>query len=249
MVPIDVSVVAPCLNEEGNVDELVTRTLRTFDEHGINGQLVIVDDGSADATWARIQARARRDSRVVGVRHLRNQGIVASWRSGLGAAAGHRACLIDADLQNRPEDIARLAAAHTNSNDLVQGVRRPNRGVRRLLYFSRALNVLLNTVFHMSLRDNKSGFVICQRSLLVRILAHRFAYKYFQCFIAASAAALGLRIVEIETVFDVRRSGQSFLGSLPIGPSLRIVWETVKFRFETWIRTPSERTVAFPKSI
>lgn len=121
----DLSVIAPCLNEQGNVDELVARTLQTFDRNRINGQLVLVDDGSTDNTWARIQTCAVQDSRVRGVRHSRNQGIVSAWLSGLDVSSGKRACLIDSDLQNRPEDIARLAEAHAHLNVVVQAVRRP----------------------------------------------------------------------------------------------------------------------------
>ena len=61
---VDLSVIAPCLDEEGNVQELVSRTLQTLDSAGMNGQLLLVDDGSTDATWARIQACAARDVRV-----------------------------------------------------------------------------------------------------------------------------------------------------------------------------------------
>jgi phenylacetate-CoA ligase len=249
MPVIDLSVIAPCLNEEGNVHELVSRTLQTFDVAGITGQLVLVDDGSTDTTWTRIQTCAARDVRVVGVRHPRNRGIVSAWLSGLDASSGHRICLIDSDLQNHPEDIATLAAAHVNPTCVVQAVRHPSRGVRRLYYFSRSLNFLLNSAFHIRLRDNKSGFVLCRKEVLAAILEHRFTYKYFQCFIGVSAAALGLEIVEIDTPFDDRRSGQSFLPRVPLGPSVRIVWEILKFRVETFSRTHSERAVTVPKSI
>jgi glycosyltransferase involved in cell wall biosynthesis len=249
MPPVDLSVIAPCLNEEGNVDELVRRTLQTLDLHGIDGQLVLVDDGSTDRTWERIQRWASVDSRVVGVQHLRNQGMVAGWRTGLDASTGRRVCLLDSDLQNRPEDVARLAAAHSGRDVIVQGVRHPNRsGLNRLafasrLFFSRALNLLLNVVFRMRLRDNKSGFVLCHRDALAAVLSHRFNYDYFQCFVGPSAAALRLRFVEVDTRFDDRRAGHSFLRTVPVTPSLRILWEIVKFRVELWTRTADERTI------
>jgi glycosyltransferase involved in cell wall biosynthesis len=227
----------------------VSRTLQTFDTAGMNGQLVLVDDGSTDATWASIQACAARDVRVIGVQHPQNRGIVSAWLSGLQASSGERVCLIDSDLQNRPEDIARLAAVHVDPNDVVQAVRHPSRGVRRLYYFSRSLNLLLNVTFRMRLRDNKSGFVLCRKEVLGAVLEHRFAYKYFQCFVGASAAALGLQIIEIDTAFDDRRSGQSFLPRIPLGPSLRIVGEILKFRVETLTRASAHAPVAVPKSV
>ena len=61
--------------------------------------------------------------------------------------------------------------------------------------------------------------MLCQKEVLRAVLERRFTYKYFQCFIGASAAALGLKIIEIDTPFEDRRSGHSFLPSMPLGPS------------------------------
>ena len=244
---MDLSVIAPCLDEEGNIDELVARTLRTFEEHAVRGEIVLVDDGSTDRTWNQIGSHTRRDSRVRGVRHATNQGIVAGWRTGLSASSGRLVCLIDSDLQNKPEDVARLYAAHRHTHDLVQGVRKPSRGVRRLLLFSRALNVLLNAAFVMRLRDSKSGFVLCRREVLAAILTHTHSYRYYQCFVGISAATHGCRIVEVDTTFEDRRAGESFLGRVPIGVSLRIIWEICKFRIETWALAPELRRVAVPE--
>src|SRR5689334_18521274 len=100
------SVIAPCFNEEGNVALLVRRTLAAFDSMSTTAELVLVDDGSRDATWARIEeGMAAHPDRVVGKRHAQNQGIVGGWRTGLEASRGEHVCLIDSDLQNRPEDI------------------------------------------------------------------------------------------------------------------------------------------------
>ena len=237
---IDLSVIAPCLNEAGNVDELVSRTLQTFDRAGINGQLVLVDDGSTDTTWARIQACRGADVRVIAVRHPQNRGIVPAWVTGLHASLGQRVCLIDSDLQNRPEDIALLYAAHGNDDDVVQGVRQPAAGMIRVT-FSRTLNTLLNAAFWTRLHDNKSGFLLCRREVLERILTHRNAYKYFQSFVGVSAVARGYRIIEVNTIFDLRQRGTSFLPRLPVRASSRILWELMKFRIEVGVRRGKRR--------
>ena len=82
------SVIAPCLNEEGNVDELVSRTLSVFNKLGINGQLMLVDDGSSDSTWTRIQGWSATDARVAGVRHLQNRGNCAVLANRLDCGVG-----------------------------------------------------------------------------------------------------------------------------------------------------------------
>lgn len=231
------SVIAPCYNESGNVELLAARTLATFDAMGVSGELVLVDDGSTDRTWQAIrEAEARHPDRVRGVRHERNSGIEAGWRSGMRAARGPLVCLIDADLQNPPEDIARLhhAFVTTPGADLVQGVRRPARGVRRLHGFSRALNALLNTTFGMHLQDSKSGFILCPRTVLGSLLTHRHAYRYFQSFIGCAAGVRGFNLVEIDTRFDPRNAGASFLSRFPVIVSARIAWEILLYRAETW---------------
>jgi phenylacetate-CoA ligase len=227
------SVIAPCYNEEGNVAELVRRTLATFDDANIHGELVLVDDGSKDTTWERITAAMRDEDRVVGVQHTINKGIEGGWHSGLEAARGDLICLIDSDLQNRPEDVAHMYAAYQREDpDLVQAVRHP-KNVHSRRMFSRGLNHLLNAAFGMDLRDNKSGFILCGRELMSELLQHRYRYRYFQSFIGAAAGVRGLRIAEIDTNFEPRQAGESFLSEFPVRVSLRIVGELAKFRWET----------------
>jgi glycosyltransferase involved in cell wall biosynthesis len=230
---IALSVIAPCFDEEGNVAELVRRTLAVFDAMAIAGELVLVDDGSRDGTWRCIEAAVRADDRVRGVRHDENRGIEAGWKSGLEAARGELVCLIDSDLQNQPEDIARLYEVHRReAPDIVQGARRP-RGVESRMLFSRALNLLLNLSFGMRLPDNKSGFVLMPRAVLASLLEHRFRYRYFQSFLGAAAGVRRYRIAVVDTDFMPRQAGKSFLSDYPLAVSLRILGELVKYRLET----------------
>lgn len=220
----ELSVVAPCYNEAGNLPELAERLLRVFEKRGIAGEVVLVDDGSRDATPSVIdELAARHPGVVVAVHHPKNQGIEAAWRSGLLAARGEYACLIDADLQYLPEDVHRLyREIRLTHADLVQGFRSAVGRERDSRYhLSRGLNWILNTLFGMSLRDNKSGFVIALRETLQDVLHHRYRYRYFQTFIAVSAKAKGYTIREVETLFENRLLGESFMSRLPLLVVLR----------------------------
>ncbi len=237
---VALSIIAPCFNEEGNVEHLARRTLATLEEMGIAGELVLVDDGSSDATWQRMTDCSARDARVRPIRHEENHGMEAAWRTGLAHARGELVCLIDADLQNRPEDIASLHATFTRGeHDVVQAIRHSVAGGGRMYFFTRGLNLLLNLLFRTRLRDNKSGFLLCRRSVLARILYHRYRYRYFQALVGASAAMRGYRIGEVDTVFEARHYGRSFLGMFPVFVSARIVWELLKFRLECSIASPA----------
>jgi glycosyltransferase involved in cell wall biosynthesis len=242
---VTLSVIAPCYNEEPNIDLLVERTLAVFSALDIRAELVLIDDGSVDRTWARVCARTEADPRVRGLQHSTNGGIEAAWHTGLTAARGRLICLIDADLQNRPEDIPHLLRAYVHGPaDVVQGVRHASSLVTRHRLFTRGLNRLLNRAFGTSLRDNKSGFILCHREVLRTVLEHRFYYKYFQSFLGVAVCTRGYTIAEVDTVFDARHAGSSFLSRFPILASIRICWELLKFRLETCLMT---KTVPRPQ--
>jgi phenylacetate-CoA ligase len=175
---------------------------------------VFVDDGSTDGTWAAIQrCREQWGDRVVGVKHKRNSGIAAAWRSGVDAAKGRYACFLDADLQHPPEEVVTLYRRLVQSRaDMVQGTRSSIERLRdsRML-FSRGLNVMLNLVFRTSAADSKSGFVLAPRRVLDDVLTYRGHYRYFQTFINVAAKSKGYAVIEVETLFQSRYAGTSFL--------------------------------------
>ena len=212
---LELSVIAPCFNEADNLRDLVGRTLRVFDTKEINGELILVDDGSEDRTSEVMREQAQlHPGRIKPIMHGANRGIEAAWRSGLEASQGVYTCLIDADLQNQPEDIYRLYREIKFSRvDLVQGTRSHiGRLTDSRLLLSLGLNWLLNTCFRMRARDNKSGFVLCRREVLAEVLRHQHRYRYFQTLITVAAKARGFRIREVETLFESRIHGRSFMG-------------------------------------
>lgn len=227
---IELSVIAPCYNEELNVVPLAERLLAVFTRRGIVGEVVLVDDGSQDGTWATLEALAARFEGVRPVRHPRNRGMEAAWNTGLEHARGVHACFIDADMQNPPEDVWRLYRELKASQcDVVQGTRSPIGRLRDSRYvLSKGLNVILNLGFGMALTDNKSGFVMARRETLREVLKHRFHYYYFQSLIAVSAFAQGYVWREVETLFQSRLYGQSFINRFPGRMVARILIDMAK---------------------
>lgn len=232
------SIVVPCLNEEKNISTLVSRTLHAIATAKLSGELIIISDGSTDNTINivhRLQHKYTHHLLRLIV-HKSNRGIEQSWKSGLGLAKGNLVCLMDGDLQNRPEDIIQLYKSFftTPSTDIVQGVRCPvlDLTLKRPFLFSLGLNYILNLAFKMTARDNKSGFLLTRKTTLVSILTHKYKYKYFQCFIRVSAQYKGYTLKEIHTVFEQRQSGFSFLPSIPLFAILSILIEIIKYKVE-----------------
>lgn len=207
-------VVVPLFNEGDNVAELVTRLNSVAQTISCKLEIVLVDDGSLDDTYARAEALAHESPTPLRVvKHTSNKGIVPAWKTGLESSNADYACLIDGDLQNPPEAIADLFVAWRSRPDaIVQGVRSPvTRGHGERLILSRVFNSLLNMTLGDNGRDNKSGFLLARRRTLLQSLPLTSRTFFPQSFIRASARKRGFRFVEVNTSFHDRYMGRSFL--------------------------------------
>lgn len=215
--PYELSIIVPCYNEAENVIELAERAQATFEAHGVAGEVVFVDDCSTDHTGALIDDLAARHPFVQGVHHTTNKGMTGGWQSGVDAARGRYVAIMDGDLQYLPEDVYRLYRQLKHSNaDIVQGWRSHIGRPRDFRYtMSRVLHYMLRVLFALRLHDIKSGFLVCDRDVFAHILRRRFSYGYFQTFIVISAHHKGYRIEEIESLFEERKLGESFIAAFP----------------------------------
>ncbi|MDQ3161304.1 MAG: glycosyltransferase family 2 protein, partial [Actinomycetota bacterium] len=109
------------LDEAETVDELHRRVVEAV--AGRRFELVFVDDGSTDDTWAKVVRLNATDERVRGVRFKRNFGQHPAMHAGLSRARGEIVVTMDGDLQNQPEDIPRLVAAVEAGADVASGRR------------------------------------------------------------------------------------------------------------------------------
>ncbi|MFM8497177.1 MAG: glycosyltransferase family 2 protein [Planctomycetia bacterium] len=122
------SVVVPCHNEEAVVDATHARLVAAVAGSGMDLEIVYVDDGSRDATLARLEAIAARDPRAVVIEFSRNFGQQAAMSAGLAEARGDAVVIIDADLQDPPEVIPEMVRAWRGGVDVAYGRRRSRDG-------------------------------------------------------------------------------------------------------------------------
>jgi dolichol-phosphate mannosyltransferase len=168
-----ISIVVPAYNEERNLDVLHRRVSEIMD--GAVGrddwELVFVDDGSTDGTWAAIDALNKSDVRVRGVRLSRNFGHQSALMAGLAAARGQAVIMMDADLQHPPELLPQLVAKWREGFQIVHAVRRdpPN-----LSWFKRVTSRAYYKMFvflsGVEIEPGAADFRLLDRQVLDEIL-------------------------------------------------------------------------------
>lgn len=121
--PPVIAVVVAMYNEEGNIDELFTRLEKTFDKIDGTPRYWFVDDGSTDNTSEKLRDLAKQHDHVSYIRLSRNFGHHTALFAGLDFAEGDIFIMMDADLQDQPEDIPKLLHAYNEGNDIVYAVR------------------------------------------------------------------------------------------------------------------------------
>ncbi|HET9957378.1 MAG TPA: glycosyltransferase family 2 protein, partial [Polyangiaceae bacterium] len=121
---LDLSVIVPVYNEEESLPHLVSELHAALEPTGLSYELVLVDDGSVDGSYALLERMARLDPSLHVVRFRRNFGQTAAMQAGLDASRGRKVVTIDADLQNDPADIPAMLAKLDEGYDMVAGWRK-----------------------------------------------------------------------------------------------------------------------------
>ncbi len=211
--PPVLSIVVPALNEEDNVGPLVDEVQQTLDPAGITFELIIVDDGSTDATLPRLRELAQSRPWLRVLHRAQPRGQSSAMAAGVRAACGKCVAFLDADLQNDPADLPRMLARYDAGDaDLVQGDRSHNRRdtpIRRLSSWvgrtARRL-ILADTV-----RDTGCSSRVLRADFAKQL---PLQFKGMHRFIPAYTRMLGGRIVEVPVNHRPRIAGVAKYGML-----------------------------------
>jgi dolichol-phosphate mannosyltransferase len=118
------SVVIPCFNEADGIQELYKRVTAVCQAHAPGAyELVLINDGSSDATWSLMQGLVKVDACVVAINLSRNHGHQLALSAGLSLARGDRIFILDADLQDAPELLPDMMGLMDQGADVVYGQR------------------------------------------------------------------------------------------------------------------------------
>ena len=203
-----ISVVVPVYNEEGNLEELHRRVRANLERLGLPWELVFVDDGSRDGTWAVIERLAAGDSRVVALRHRRNFGKARGLATGFAAARGDAVVTMDGDLQDDPDEIARFVEMLDEGYDVVSGWKQRRQDPLGKTFPSRIFNATVRNVTGIPLHDFNCGFK-AYRLDVVRTIR---LYGELHRFTPVLAHGEGFSVGELPVQHHPRRWGTSKYG-------------------------------------
>ena len=199
-----VSVVVPIYDEERNVDELYARTVAALEGEGRSFELIFVDDGSRDGTFARLERLHAADQRVRVVRFKRNFGQHPAMHAGLARARGEILVTMDGDLQNAPEDIGRLVAAVEAGADVASGRRARRHDSWGRTLPSKLINEMLRRFTRVEISDFGCAFNAYRRSAVEPMLGAIGKQKFTKALILSGGAS----VVEVD-VDHAARHGRS----------------------------------------
>jgi glycosyltransferase involved in cell wall biosynthesis len=224
---VDLSVVIPLYNEEENVQPLYDELKGVLAGIGKSYEIVMVDDGSQDATFAKLTAIGEADETVVVLRFRRNFGQTAALSAGIERATGDVIVPMDGDLQNDPADIPKLLEKMSDGFECVSGWRKDRQDSGTRVLPSKIANWLISWLSGVHIHDYGCTMKAYKREVIegVRLYGemHRFVpiYAHWQ----------GARVTEMVTHHRARRFGKSKYGFNRI---IKVVLDlmVVKFLFQ-----------------
>jgi glycosyltransferase involved in cell wall biosynthesis len=215
-------------NEEAMASRAVLAARDALAAATADWEIVAVDDGSQDGTWARLQDLAHAEPRLRILHRPQNGGLGAALRAGYAEAHGDLILYTDADL---PFDLRELPRAvrllEEYGADVLAGYRfdRTTESFRRTLY-TLVYTALIRTLFHLRVRDVNFAFKLFRRTLLEKI-ALRSDGSFIDAEFLLRARKAGAAIVQIGVDYFPRSRGTSTLSSP--GVIARILWDMLRF--------------------
>jgi glycosyltransferase involved in cell wall biosynthesis len=219
------SVFLPVYNEAENLLPLHDKLTRALEALGRSYEILYIDDGSTDASMARLREIALLDARVRVIAFRRNYGQTAAMSAGIDYARGDILIPMDADLQNDPADIGRLLTRLDEGYDVVSGWRKERKDpwlTRRLP--SLLANRLVSRIAGITLHDYGCSLKVYRREALTDVKLYGEMHR----FIPVYAAWAGARVTEIPVSHHARQAGHSKYGLSRTG---KVLFDLITIKF------------------
>jgi glycosyltransferase involved in cell wall biosynthesis len=222
---VDLSVVVPIYNEAENIAALHADITSALADLGLDYEIVYVDDGSRDQSFALLKEVAAVDQRAVVISFRKNFGQTAAMSAGFDHCRGHVVVTMDGDLQNDPRDIPKLLAKLNEGYDIAAGWRfdRQDAYLSRKLP-SRLANGLISRITKVELHDYGCTLKAFRREVVQNIRLYGEMHR----FIPAIASWMGVKIAEVPVNHRARQAGTSKYG---IGRTPKVILDLITVKF------------------
>lgn len=203
------SLVVPCYNEEGNVEKFFFETNKAFEGKAFEYEFVFVNDGSKDKTGKCLKKLydENKDYNIQVLSFSRNFGKEAAIYAGLKEAKGDMVCLIDADLQQRPEVVLQMLDTMISNEELdcVTAYQENRKESKLMISLKNAFYKIINKITEVNFVNGASDFRLMKRNMVDAVLEmseyHRFSKGIFSW--------VGFNVAYIPYEVEERESGKS----------------------------------------
>jgi undecaprenyl-phosphate 4-deoxy-4-formamido-L-arabinose transferase len=202
----ELSVVVTVLDEAGTLEELVRRTVAALEGIGRPFEIIVVDDGSTDGTFAALERLHADDVRIRAVRFKRSFGQHPAMHAGLVRARGDVVVTMDGDLQNQPEDIPRLVEAVEAGYDVASGRRAARHDSWGRTLPSRLINGMLRRFTGVAITDFGCAFNAYRRGAVEPMLGSIGRQKFTKALVLSGGAS----VTEVDVAHAPRRGSSRY---------------------------------------
>lgn len=229
-----ISIILPAFNEGKNLPPLVDELVETLNRYELDGEIILVNDGSEDNTFDICEEFASRYDNVIAIHHKTNQGKTMAQAAGFLQARGKYVFLLESDRQYDPRDIPRFIPSLQLDYDIVNGWRRHRSDSLHRILLSKAYNLLHRVVFGVSIYDHNSGFKAFRREVAIklydRVLIEELGFgKSYHRIGLSLAKNMGFTIDEVPIRHYKRASGESYIN--PFKTPLKTLVALLKLRY------------------
>jgi glycosyltransferase involved in cell wall biosynthesis len=177
--PLDISVVVPLYNEEESLPELCAWINRVMQANGFSYEVILVDDGSKDRSWAVAQQIASQNPNVHGIRFSRNYGKSAALHTGFEAARGEVVITMDADLQDSPDEVPDLyRMVKQEGFDLVSGWKQKRYDPLSKTIPTKLYNAVTRSISGVYLHDFNCGLKAYRNEVVKSVRLYGEMHRY-----------------------------------------------------------------------
>ncbi len=202
------SIVVPLYNEEESVDKLVAKIIKAGAQFDFIYEIILVDDGSTDGTWASIERLKESVHNLRGIKFRRNYGQTYAMVAGFDYSLGEIIVTMDGDLQNDPADIPMLLDKINEGYDIVSGWRRNRKDHWSRVFPSKVANWLISMTTGVGLHDYGCSLKAYRAQCIKPLKAYGEMHRFFPVLTSMT----GAQVTEVPVNHYSRKYGKSKYG-------------------------------------